>query len=74
VTYSALQAYVDKIAPSWFTMKGFVAGDAGAEDSGTSLSRERIQTAYPLASGVRTDARGLPDLNAKHRTISHVSA
>ena len=34
VTYSALKAYVDKIVPSWLTMKGFVAGDAGAQEFG----------------------------------------
>jgi alpha-2-macroglobulin len=60
VTYSALKAYVDKIAPSWLTMKGFVAGDAGAEQFGSvTFTRKEFKPLILWRPSVRTDAQGL---------------
>ena len=59
VTYSALKAYVDKIAPSWLTMKGFVAGDAGAEQFGNvTFARKEFKPLILWRPSVRTDAQG----------------
>jgi len=60
VTYSALKAYVDKIAPSWLTMKGFVAGDAGAEKFGNvTFARKEFKPLILWRPSVRTDAQGV---------------
>ncbi len=59
VTYSALKAYVDKIAPSWLTMKGFVAGDAGAEEfRNVTFTRKEFKPLILWRPTVRTDGRG----------------
>ncbi len=56
VTYSALKAYVDKIAPSWLTMKGFVAGDAGAEEFGNvTFTRKEFKPLILWRPSVRTE-------------------
>jgi alpha-2-macroglobulin len=60
LTYSALKAYVDKIAPSWLTMKGFVAGDAGAEQFGNvTFTRKDFKPLILWRPSVRTDAQGV---------------
>jgi alpha-2-macroglobulin len=60
VTYSALKAYVDKIAPSWLTMKGFVAGDAGAQEFGNvTFARKEFKPLILWRPSVRTDANGI---------------
>ncbi|HEY5706630.1 MAG TPA: alpha-2-macroglobulin family protein [Terrimicrobiaceae bacterium] len=59
VTYSALKAYVDKIAPSWLTMKGFVGGDAGAQEFGSvTFTRKDFKPLILWRPSVRTDAKG----------------
>ena len=70
VTYSALKADVDKIAPSCLSMKGFVAGDAGAEEFGKSPSHEKNSSRLSSGSGVcEPMPRGLLNLYAKRRII-----
>ncbi len=60
VTYSALKAYVDRIAPSWLTMKGFVAGDAGAEQFGNvAFTRQEFKPLILWQPSVRTSAKGV---------------
>ena len=60
VTYSALKAYVDKIAPSSLTMKGFVAGDAGAEHFGNvAFTRKEFKPLILWRPTVRTNAKGV---------------
>jgi alpha-2-macroglobulin len=60
VTYSALKAYVDKIVPSWLTMKGFVAGDAGAEQFGNvAFTRKEFKPLILWRPSVRTNAKGV---------------
>ncbi|MGA7901674.1 MAG: alpha-2-macroglobulin family protein [Terrimicrobiaceae bacterium] len=60
VTYSALKAYVDKIVPSWLTMKGFVAGDAGAQEFGNvTFTRKEFKPLILWRPSVRTDAKGI---------------
>ena len=59
-TYSALKAYVDKIVPSWLTMKGFVAGDAGAEKFGNvAFTRKEFKPLILWRPSVRTNAKGV---------------
>ncbi len=78
VTYSALRAYVDKIAPSWLTMKGFVAGDAGAEEFGSvTFTRKEFKPLILWRPSVRTDAKGIakfeceaPDNLTRFRVIA----
>ncbi len=78
VTYSALKAYVDKIAPSWLTMKGFVAGDAGAEEFGNvTFTRKEFKPLILWLPSVRTDAKGVakfeceaPDNLTRFRVIA----
>ena len=78
VTYSALKAYVDKIAPSWLTMKGFVAGDAGAEEFGNvTFTRKEFKPLILWVPSVRTDAKGVarfeceaPDNLTRFRVIA----
>ena len=78
VTYSALKAYVDKIAPSWLTMKGFVAGDAGAEEFGNvTFTRKEFKPLILWRPSVRTDAKGIakfeceaPDNLTRFRVIA----
>ena len=78
VTYSALKAYVDKIAPSWLTMKGFVSGDAGAEEFGNvTFTRKEFKPLILWRPSVRTDAKGVakfeceaPDNLTRFRVIA----
>ncbi len=78
VTYSALKAYVDKIAPSWLTMKGFVAGDAGAEEfANVTFTRKEFKPIILWRPSVRTDAQGIakfdcdaPDNLTRFRVIA----
>jgi alpha-2-macroglobulin len=78
VTYSALKAYVDKIVPSWLTMKGFVAGDAGAEEFGNvTFVRKEFKPLILWRPSVRTDANGVakfeceaPDNLTRFRVIA----
>jgi uncharacterized protein YfaS (alpha-2-macroglobulin family) len=78
VTYSALKAYVDKIAPSWLTMKGFVAGDGGAEEFGNvTFTRKEFKPLIFWRPSVRTDAGGIarfeceaPDNLTRFRVIA----
>ena len=78
VTYSALKAYVDKIAPSWLTMKGFVAGDAGAEEFGNvTFTRKEFKPLILWRPSVRTDPKGVakfeceaPDNLTRFRVIA----
>ena len=59
-TYSALKAYTDKVAPSWLTMKGFVSGDAGAEEFGNvTFTRKEFKPLIFWRPSVRTDAQGI---------------
>jgi alpha-2-macroglobulin len=60
VTSSALKAYVDKIVPSWLTMKGYVAGDAGAEQFGNvAFTRKEFKPLILWQPAVRTNAKGV---------------
>jgi alpha-2-macroglobulin len=78
VTYSALKAYVDKIAPSWLTMKGFVAGDAGAQEFGNvTFTRKEFRPLILWRPRVQTDAKGIakfdfeaPDNLTRFRVIA----
>jgi uncharacterized protein YfaS (alpha-2-macroglobulin family) len=78
VTYSALKAYIDKIAPSWLTMKGFVAGDAGAEEFGNvTFTRKEFKPLVLWRPSVRTDSQGVakfecdaPDNLTRFRVIA----
>ena len=78
VTYSALKEYVDKIAPSWLTMKGFVAGDAGAEEFGNvTFTRKEFKPLILWLPSVRTDVKGVakfeceaPDNLTRFRVIA----
>jgi alpha-2-macroglobulin len=78
VTYSALKAYVDKIAPSWLTMKGFVAGDAGTEQFGNvAFTRKEFKPLILWRPSVRTSAKGVakfecdaPDNLTRFRVIA----
>ena len=78
LTYSALKAYVDKIAPSWLTMKGFVAGDAGAEQFGNvTFTRKEFKPLILWQPSVRTNAKGVarfdceaPDNLTRFRVIA----
>ncbi|MGA7214957.1 MAG: alpha-2-macroglobulin family protein, partial [Terrimicrobiaceae bacterium] len=78
VTYSALKAYVDKIAPSWLTMKGFVAGDGGAEQFGNvTFTRKEFKPLILWRPSVHTDAQGIakfeceaPDNLTRFRVIA----
>ena len=78
LTYSALKGYVDKIAPSWLTMKGFIAGDAGAEQFGNvTFTRREFKPLILWQPSVRTDAKGVakfeceaPDNLTRFRVIA----
>ena len=60
VTYSALLAYVDKIAPSWLTTKGFVIGDGGAElFANVTFARKEFKPIILWQPSVKTDASGV---------------
>ncbi|HRJ70705.1 MAG TPA: MG2 domain-containing protein [Terrimicrobiaceae bacterium] len=60
ITYSALKAYVDKIAPEWLTMKGFVVGDKGDELAGdVGFTRKDFKPLILWKPSVTTDAQGL---------------
>jgi uncharacterized protein YfaS (alpha-2-macroglobulin family) len=77
VTYSALMAYVDKIAPSWLTSKGFVIGDGGAElFANVTFARKEFKPIILWQPSVKTDAAGVakfscetPDNLTKFRVI-----
>ena len=59
VTYSALKAYVDKIAPSWLTAKGFVIGDGGGDEFGNvTFARKEFQPLILWQPSVKTNAKG----------------
>ncbi len=78
VTYSALRAYVDKIAPSWLTSKGFVIGDGGADlFSNVTFARKEFKPIILWQPSVKTDAAGVakfaceaPDNLTKFRVIA----
>lgn len=78
LTYSALKAYVDKISPSWLTMKGFVAGDGGAEEFGNiTFTRKEFKPLILWQPNVKTDAQGVakftceaPDNLTRFRVIA----
>lgn len=78
VTYSALRAYVDKIAPSWLTSKGFVIGDGGADIfSNVTFARKEFKPIILWQPSVKTDAAGVakfaceaPDNLTKFRVIA----
>ncbi len=78
VTYSALRAYVDKIAPSWLTSKGFVIGDGGADIfSNVTFARKEFKPVILWQPSVKTDAAGMakfaceaPDNLTKFRVIA----
>jgi uncharacterized protein YfaS (alpha-2-macroglobulin family) len=78
VTYSALLAYVDKIAPSWLTSKGFVIGDGGAElFNNVTFTRKEFKPILLWLPSVKTDAAGLakfscetPDNLTKFRVVA----
>jgi uncharacterized protein YfaS (alpha-2-macroglobulin family) len=78
VTYSALKAYVNKIVPSWLTMKGFVAGDAGAQEFGNvTFARKEFKPLILWRPSVQTNARGIakfdceaPDNLTRFRVIA----
>ena len=73
LTYSALKAYVDKIAPSWLTMKGFVAGDAGAEQFGNvTFTRKEFKPLILWHPACERMQKEWPVSTARLRTISHV--
>ena len=58
-TYSALRAYVDKIAPSWLTAKGFVLGDGGGDEFGNvGFARKEFKPLILWQPKVKTDAQG----------------
>ena len=58
-TFSALKAYVDKIAPSWLTSKGFVIGDGGGDEFGNvSFARKEFKPLILWQPSVKTNARG----------------
>lgn len=58
-TFSALKAYVDKIAPSWLTAKGFVIGDGGEEAFGNvTFARREFKPRILWLPGVKTNTRG----------------
>lgn len=78
VTYSALRAYVDQIAPSWLTSKGFVIGDGGADVfSNVTFARKEFKPIILWQPSVKTDAAGVakfsceaPDNLTKFRVIA----
>ncbi|CAN5661561.1 hypothetical protein BH09VER1_BH09VER1_00640 [soil metagenome] len=78
VTYSALKAYVDKVSPSWLTMKGFVVGDGGDEEFGnTTFERKDFKPIILWKPSVITDAKGIakfdctaPDNLTRFRVIA----
>ena len=78
VTYSALQAYVDKITPSWLTSKGFVIGDGGSEIfNNVTFARKEFKPIILWQPSVKTDAAGVakfscetPDNLTKFRVIA----
>ncbi len=59
VTHSALKAYVDKIAPSWLTAKGFVIGDGGGDEFGNvTFARKEFKPLILWQPSVKTNAQG----------------
>lgn len=78
VTFTALKAYVDKVSPSWLTMKGFVAGDGGDDEFGnTSFTRKDFRPLILWQPSVKTDAQGIarftcetPDNLTRFRVIA----
>jgi len=78
VTFTALKAYVDKITPSWLTMKGFVAGDGGDDEFGnTTFTRKDFKPIILWEPSVKTDAQGVarftcdaPDNLTRFRVIA----
>ncbi len=78
MTYSALKAYVDKIAPEWLTMKGFVVGDKGDEVAGNvGFTRKDFKPLILWKPSVKTDAQGVakfecvaPDNLTRFRVIA----
>lgn len=78
LTYSALKAYVDKIAPESLTMKGFVVGDGGIEDFGNvDFARKEFKPIILWQPSVKTDAQGVarfecnaPDNLTRFRVIA----
>ena len=69
---------MDKIAPSWLTMKGFVAGDGGAEEFGNvTFTRKEFKPLILWRPSVHTDAQGIakfeceaPDNLTRFRVIA----
>lgn len=60
LTFSALTAYVDKVAPSWLTMKGFVVGGGGDDEFGNvTFTRKDFKPLILWQPNVKTDARGV---------------
>lgn len=58
-TFSALKAYVDKIAPSWLTAKGFVIGDGGEDAFGNvTFARKEFKPRILWLPSVKTNTRG----------------
>lgn len=58
-TFSALRAYVDKIAPLWLTAKGFVIGDGGGEEFGNvDFARKEFKPIILWQPSVKTNAQG----------------
>ncbi len=78
ITYSALKAYVDKIAPEWLTMKGFVVGDKGDEAAGNvGFTRKDFKPLILWKPSVKTDGQGVarfeclaPDNLTRFRVIA----
>lgn len=59
-TYAALQAYVDRLNPSWLTMKGFAVGDGGEEAFGnTTFTRKEFKPLILWEPNVKTNAKGV---------------
>ncbi len=59
VTYSALKAYVDGIAPSWLTSKGFVVGGGGEDEFGNvAFTRKDFKPLILWLPSVRTNKAG----------------
>lgn len=77
-TYTALTHYIERIAPSWLTAKGFVIGDGGEETLGSlAFVRKDFKPILLWQPSVTTDAEGMarfscetPDNLTRFRVIA----
>jgi uncharacterized protein YfaS (alpha-2-macroglobulin family) len=78
VTYSALKSYIDKVEPSWLTMKGFVVGDGGDEPfNSVTFARKEFKPIILWKPNLTSNADGIvkydceaPDNLTRFRVIA----